>query len=282
MGKSFSKHSSSTFSPSKFIPSNETQIIGAQVCHDICRELWGQNFIAPIHNELKNDDFKVLDVGCGPGSWVCELANDFRASCYGVDIQPTFPTQKPRNAQFHIANILNGLPFDDNFFDYIHVRFMIMFFTQEEWETKVIVELFRVLKPNGYLEFVEGDAMLNMPTSLKPLSKSGYPLLSQNSLPCLIRFECFLQETNKLENICHERKQLILGDWSNNPLQNKLGTLLLGLIRQSFKNHQDIFYSYISKKDFDKLLEQLPMDCNWSKAYIMFHRFVGKKKLAEN
>ncbi|CAG8775633.1 12987_t:CDS:2, partial [Dentiscutata erythropus] len=219
MGKSFSKNSSATISPSKLIPRNESQINAYQVSHDICRELWGQNFIAPIHNELKKGDFKVLDVGCGSGSWICELAADFNASCYGVDIHPIFPTQKPRNAQFQIANILNGLPFDDDFFDYIHIRFMYMFFTQEEWETKIIVELFRVLKPNGYLEVVENDMILNMPTNLKPLCKTGHPLLSQNPSSYLIRFERFLHDTNKLENICHEQKQIIIGDWSNNSLQ---------------------------------------------------------------
>ncbi|CAG8690544.1 11912_t:CDS:2, partial [Racocetra fulgida] len=94
-------------------------------------------------------------------------------SCYGVDIQSAFPTQKPRNVQFHTANILDGLPFDDNFFDYVHIRALAMFFTQDDWESKVVYELFRVLKPNGYLEFVECDSIIfNMPTSLNPLCKA--------------------------------------------------------------------------------------------------------------
>ncbi|RHZ81971.1 hypothetical protein Glove_115g24 [Diversispora epigaea] len=55
------------------------------------------------HNEEKNG-CKVLDLGCGIGIW-----------------EPICPSEiKPVNAEFVKSNILKGLPFKDNEFDYVH------------------------------------------------------------------------------------------------------------------------------------------------------------------
>ena len=69
-----------------------------------------------------------------------------------------FPTENlPLNVQFIHENFLDGLSYPDNFFDYIHQRALGIAFTRVQWETFVIKELTRVLKPHGWVEFVEGD-----------------------------------------------------------------------------------------------------------------------------
>ena len=69
-----------------------------------------------------------------------------------------FPTENlPPNVQFLQGNFLDGLSYPDNFFDYIHQRALGVAFTTVQWETFVIKELTRVLKPCGWVEFVEAD-----------------------------------------------------------------------------------------------------------------------------
>ncbi|CAG8751442.1 19777_t:CDS:2, partial [Racocetra fulgida] len=75
----------------------------------------------------------------------------------GIDISPMFPTGiKPPNLTFHTANVLKGLPFPDDHFDFVYMRFLIIAFTEDEWST-VISELIRVVKPGGWIELMEGN-----------------------------------------------------------------------------------------------------------------------------
>lgn len=71
----------------------------------------------------------------------------------GLDWDPTFPAHiKPPNAIFYTHNILEGIPFEDETFDFIHIRFMNHCFTETVWEQKLLPELLRVLKPGGWIE----------------------------------------------------------------------------------------------------------------------------------
>jgi ubiquinone/menaquinone biosynthesis C-methylase UbiE len=46
-----------------------------------------------------------------------------------------------------------GLPFPDNSFDYVVQRNALYNYTKEEWDSIVIPEMIRVLKPGGWIEF---------------------------------------------------------------------------------------------------------------------------------
>ncbi|KAI8802772.1 S-adenosyl-L-methionine-dependent methyltransferase [Cladochytrium replicatum] len=102
---------------------------------------------------------KVLDVGCGTGLWLCEMARDFPAGeYYGVDLKlnawaETFQ-RVGGNFTITIGNVLEKLPFDDNTFDYVHQRFLWHNIPEEMWP-HAIAELTRVTKPAGYIDVVE-------------------------------------------------------------------------------------------------------------------------------
>ncbi|EXX59694.1 uncharacterized protein OCT59_011245 [Rhizophagus irregularis] len=114
-------------------------------------------FSSPIENSLLNE-CKVLDVGCGPGTWLLDLAATYSsARFFGIDLFPIFPKEiKPSNVEFRQGDVLNTLPYDDNTFDYVHQANMLSVFTIEEWFF-VIQELIRVCKPGGYIEFSEPE-----------------------------------------------------------------------------------------------------------------------------
>ncbi|QBD76294.1 class I SAM-dependent methyltransferase [Ktedonosporobacter rubrisoli] len=107
----------------------------------------------------------ILDVGCGNGRWVTEMAQSFpQALVLGIDIEAfPFSPQPPvsRNIQFIQANILRGLPLPENSFDFVHQRFLGAGIPLKMWPW-MIRELLRVTSPRGWLELLEGgDVFLN-------------------------------------------------------------------------------------------------------------------------
>nr|CAG8476264.1 10020_t:CDS:2 [Entrophospora candida] len=111
--------------------------------HFLFRYLWKSNFSSPMEDLLKRGNCKTLDIGCGPGAWLMECANDYpRSDFVGIDVVASFPTQiKPRNTTFVQGNVLNGLPFEDETFDFVHMRLMVGAFSEQEWINNVIPDL---------------------------------------------------------------------------------------------------------------------------------------------
>ncbi|KAI7875283.1 S-adenosyl-L-methionine-dependent methyltransferase [Lichtheimia hyalospora FSU 10163] len=103
---------------------------------------------------------KILDVGCGPGTWLMDVATE-RPDCelFGVDMCNVFPSDiRPPNVQFMHGNVLERLPFDDNTFDFINMRFLMLALRQDEWII-ALKEILRVLKPGGCFQSLESGMM---------------------------------------------------------------------------------------------------------------------------
>ncbi|KAG2183058.1 hypothetical protein INT44_006039 [Umbelopsis vinacea] len=66
----------------------------------------------------------------------------------------------PINCQYKPVDTTEGLPFPDNSFDYVVQRNALYNYTRKEWDEIVIPEMIRVLKPGGWIEFVEGETTI--------------------------------------------------------------------------------------------------------------------------
>lgn len=155
---------------------NEKELSESEILHEIMKRCWGVNFVSPIEQELTiRKDFKVLDVGCGSGTWLLELSENYPLTNFvGVDKISKFPKDfSQNNLQFITGDILNRLPFEDNFFDFVHMSFVIMEFTDEQWEDIIIKELVRVCKPGGWIEFLEIEESKYLSPSSKRLLALG-------------------------------------------------------------------------------------------------------------
>jgi len=88
--------------------------------HDALRNLLDGNVFAPISPKATN----ILDVGCGSGQWCLEVANEFpSATAIGIDLSPIQPDWIPLNVEFIVADLNEGLDFDEGSYDLVHSRY---------------------------------------------------------------------------------------------------------------------------------------------------------------
>ncbi|KAK0545660.1 hypothetical protein OC845_005009 [Tilletia horrida] len=113
--------------------------------------------------KLDADGGRVLDVGCGPGSWINLVSAEHpRVEAHATDFAPTYKQPahgSPNKVSFELGNVLHGLPYPDDHFDFVHMRFFTGALKVEEWP-KAIAELHRIIKPGGWVQLVEPDGEL--------------------------------------------------------------------------------------------------------------------------
>lgn len=99
----------------------------------------------------------ALDVGCGTGRWALEMAQVFpQAQIVALDLvaPPSTGAPHPANFQFVEGNLLKGLPFPENTFDFTHQRALLGAIPEASWPG-VARELARVTAPGGWVQLVE-------------------------------------------------------------------------------------------------------------------------------
>jgi SAM-dependent methyltransferase len=118
--------------------------------------------------ELENDFSgikRVLDVGCGPGGWVQELAfTNPEIEVVGIDISRMMieyaraqaKVQHLDNVVFEIANATQPLAFPDASFDLVNGRFLAGFLSATRWP-QFLQECRRILKPGGIVRITESE-----------------------------------------------------------------------------------------------------------------------------
>jgi ubiquinone/menaquinone biosynthesis C-methylase UbiE len=109
--------------------------------------------------------YQVLDLACGPGSWVLDVAFAFPdTELIGVDISKTMieyarafaRVQHLENAHFQVMDVLKPLDFEDNSFDMVNARFLTGFMSPGYWPA-LLRECKRILRPGGVLRLLEAE-----------------------------------------------------------------------------------------------------------------------------
>ncbi|KAI8973481.1 S-adenosyl-L-methionine-dependent methyltransferase [Mycotypha africana] len=86
------------------------------------------------------------------------MATEYPAAEFvGIDKVLLFPqTIRPANVTFKQIDVTHGLPFEDNTFDFVHIRLFLLAFNREQW-VACLQEIRRVTKPGGYVQLMEDD-----------------------------------------------------------------------------------------------------------------------------
>jgi SAM-dependent methyltransferase len=130
-------------------PKHPSEVDRLDVQHYALRETLGGNFLAPVE-----DPGRILDVGGGSGRWGLDVCEQFPAAVVvGYDLVAAQRVKAPRHHWVR-GNVLQGLPFDDDLFDFTHQRLLLAGVPLSRWPA-VVQDLVRVTRPGGWVELVE-------------------------------------------------------------------------------------------------------------------------------
>jgi ubiquinone/menaquinone biosynthesis C-methylase UbiE len=146
------------------LPRDLEEINRLDLQHYILRYALRGNYAAPVENPGR-----ILDVGTGTGRWAREMAAHFpQAEVVGLDIAPPPADEqdalssgldlRPPNYTFVAGNVLEGLPFPDASFDFVHMRALVAAIPHDRWDF-VLGELLRVTRPGGWVESLEATTL---------------------------------------------------------------------------------------------------------------------------
>ncbi|KAI8367005.1 S-adenosyl-L-methionine-dependent methyltransferase [Choanephora cucurbitarum] len=285
------------FNNKYILPSDETEQDRLVQVHFIYKYLFDGNFSAPIRELLslkqskhtstssENQQLsipipKVLDVACGTGTWILEMATEFPdAQFYGIDIAAIYPTTiKPANAFFTQSDVLNGLPYPGEFFDYIHMRQAYTCFSEDEWHF-IIKEIKRLLKPGGYIEFREIDPILhNTGPATTDFFKHFVSGMKENhNIDIIWATQMFnlIKETGDIVDIHRQIRQLHFD------LPGALGNMARNSLRTACESYRAFFQKVngIDPDDYERTLDAVVEESRTCHSYFDYYNCWGRKAL---
>ncbi|CAJ0749032.1 14501_t:CDS:2 [Entrophospora sp. SA101] len=209
--------------------------------------VWQNDFSVPIEEKLQNG-CSVLDIG----------------GIIGESSSSSLSSSKPENLGFLQCNVIKGIPFPDNTFDFIRQYEMCMSFAENDWKY-MINEFVRVLKPSGWIEISEFgyDLLLGGKTEAeKGLNGDIY-----KDMPKLL-------ESNP--NLVDHRTTSIkcpVGSWAGN-----LGGLMCEQLHQMIEAMVDVpACMEITKEEYRQKLTEYIHDINKFGGYMTKFRFYCQK-----
>ncbi|GAB7348091.1 hypothetical protein MBLNU459_g6116t2 [Dothideomycetes sp. NU459] len=129
-------------------PNDESAMEGQDLAHAMYNLTIGALYLAPIVEPTE-----ILDVGTGTGIWAIDVADKHpQAQVTGTDLSPIQPDLVPPNCVFEIDDATLEWTWEENHFDFVHVR--EMFGSISDWDA-FAREALRCTKPGGYVEIVE-------------------------------------------------------------------------------------------------------------------------------
>ncbi|CAG8772121.1 7367_t:CDS:2, partial [Gigaspora margarita] len=273
-----------------YLPNDEDEQDRLHLQHFLIRYIFQSNFSAPIKHLLEKPGTKILDIGLFNYGLlyfgkikktqflriiinsiniylvILDVAQDrghliLRPRKYpnveviGLDISSHQPEYiKPKNFSFVKANVFEGIPFEDNTFDFVFQRFLVFGYPEDKWP-HVINELVRVLKPGGFIELCEPSLVRDTGPTTQFLWDAELDIVKQKGIDpeTYQMIEKYLQNQGQLENIMKEVKECYHGAKSENPKLSKAITNLISLyesLKPSLVKHLQI-----SDEEFDKLIK---------------------------
>ncbi|KAK3399768.1 S-adenosyl-L-methionine-dependent methyltransferase [Sordaria brevicollis] len=131
-------------------PNDERHVEAMEIFHHaMLVQLDGKLHLSPLDKKKVQ---KVLDVGTGSGLWAIDFADEYpNAEVIGTDVSPIQPTWVPPNVKFEIDDCNQEWTFNENSFDFIHMRMLVGVVT--DWN-ELFLNAFRCCKPGGYVESI--------------------------------------------------------------------------------------------------------------------------------
>ncbi|MBE3559654.1 MAG: class I SAM-dependent methyltransferase [Ktedonobacteraceae bacterium] len=237
--------------------------------HYALRYVFQGNFLAPLQNPQS-----ILDVGCGTGIWAHEMKEQFPgAKVVGFDMEKPV---RQGNYEFVRGNLLQGLPFKDATFDYVHQRLLIGAIPATSW-SEVIHDLVRVTRPGGWIELVESDGTGFHPAGprTQEISQQVIRIAAKRGIDTTITssLDKLLQQAG-LSNVQKRAFPVPVGRWGG-----RLGNLMLADMTAIERSFKDAFVALLGyqPQQYDRMLEEVIREWEAYKSQYVFYDFIGQK-----
>nr|CAG8457208.1 9943_t:CDS:2 [Entrophospora candida] len=230
-----------------FLPVDYKSMSKMEILEVISQHIWNSKFSPPVKEILENGGASVIDVGCGSATWLMFMAEEFpKSSFVGIDIASLKDIKKelPTNMAIIKHNILDGLPFPDDTFDFVHQKHMFTALKIDQWPF-VIDELIRITKPGGWIEFVEYE---QNPYSFGPLGEIFFAELTKlcksrgMNMSCCESIEEKLTNSDKIIEINHQAKKFPL---SGHGMAEPMRTYFPSIIGVSLEEYDEMIRKFI-------------------------------------
>ncbi len=260
------------------LPNNPHEINRLDFQHYMLRYVLEANYLAPLAPEQVNT---ILDVGCGTGRWIYEMAQQFPHSrLVGIDhVLPDTKLHFPLTCTFQQYNVLNGLPFPNNQFDYVHQRLLVLALPLARWPF-VLQELVRVTRPGGWIELVESDGIFthvgSPGTANAQLFEWGHNTLKPRGIDSLqVRNIPTMLETLPVENISTHPISVPTGRWAG-----RVGQMSLTNTQAALLGMKPLICAAntVSEEDFDRVLSQAFLEFEEHKSSLQFTITYAQKR----
>ncbi|CAO3598319.1 unnamed protein product [Absidia cylindrospora] len=246
--------------------------------HFSLKVIFDGNILPTITTSLAQEA-KILDVGCGSSTWCLEMALDYpRAEIRGLDMADMFPTTiRPQNVNFDLHNALEGLPYENNTFDLVHMRLLIAAWRLDEWAF-VLKEIYRVLKPGGYVQLVESDFTVAQKSPMVELfNKTLYTTMQERGHdPWIVQHLNQLLPEHGFEIVQKELKMVNYGE-PGNPISQEM----LWNWKSAMKAMKPILARHLLRQpeEYERFIDRYIQECEQFGLFLELAAFAGRKPL---
>lgn len=254
------------------LPKDTSEINRLDFQHYIYRRVVRGNFLVPL-----DDPRMILDVGCGTGIWCHEMAQQFPAAqVVGLDLEQIKKSGGlPTMYQFVQGNILAGLPFEENTFDFVHQRLILASAIPVARWIEVFKELLRVARPGGWLELPEVGVEVQQ---IGPLTRQFFAWGISAS-------EARGLDPRQIPHVCHYLTEaggrnagvwfvdVPMGAWAG-----RIGVMMQKNLSDALAGLQALYCERgATAEDFNALLKQLPEEWSACRSRMRFFIFYCQK-----
>lgn len=242
--------------------------------HYLLRQLLKGNYVAPV-----GTPGTILDVACGTGRWLIELGQEFpQAKLTGIDLEvPVVASKLDSRFSFRVVNIIDGLPYADNSFDFVHQRFLVTALPAQIWP-KLVQDLIRVTASGGWLEVIDVTHLL------VPYGPAGQQMMEWIEQMCTLRsidpllpqqLGALLKSSPLLEEVQSVHVDIPVGDWGG-----RSGSLLAKDYYTVYESVKPLYVKHlkIDPNEYDRLLSDMRQEWETHQSKSRVYFAYGRKK----